>query len=81
MYTNLFEGILLHRTEQSITCKMRLTSSKDEGFILTIVYGYNERNDRRVLWRELRYQNQPYGDIAWLMMGDFNIILMAKENR
>lgn len=50
-------------------------SSTDERFILIVVYGYNERSNRRDLDRELRYQNQLYGNQTWLIMRGFNIIL------
>lgn len=76
---NLFQGKLLHCTDQSITASFTLLSSKgNEEIILTAVYGYNERSNRRELWRELRYQNNIYKDKPWLIMGDFNIVMNSR---
>lgn len=71
----LFEGSQLHSHEQAITLRMKNKNNPGDIFILTVVYGYNAKSNRRESWRELRYQYQIYGNQPWIIMGDFNIVL------
>lgn len=73
-----FQGQVTACSEQHITCKMSFKNSHNKEFYLTVVYGYNERSNRKNLWRELRYQNHTIGDTPWLLMGDFNIIINSR---
>lgn len=75
-----YTGRVLHASAQSKTCRLTYNSSISENFIITVVYGYNEKSNRRNLWQELRYQYQLYGAQLWLLMRDFNIILDKKGN-
>lgn len=46
---NIFEGQVLSCSEQSITCKIKFLPPHSEDFILTVVYGFNEKSRRREL--------------------------------
>lgn len=76
---NILEGKQLHCNEQAITLSIKIKSHPHDTFILTVVYGYNEKSNRRELWRKLRYQHQIYGNLPWIIMGDFNIILDSQD--
>lgn len=71
----LFHAHIIHNEEQCITCKVIVKNQNQDSFYLTMVYGYNEKSRRRDLWASLRYQNTLYGQLPWLIMGDFNIVL------
>lgn len=57
--------------------------SDNSGFVLTVVYAYNEVCERRDLWKELITVNdswvEPNSGRPWCVLGDFNSFLMSNE--
>lgn len=71
-------AVCISSSMQHITCKIDHVSTLKSWYV-TVIYGYNNANDRRQLWAELR---QFYGSIdmeAWLLMGDFNVVRSPGE--
>lgn len=60
---------------QFIHCQVTLLEQKQD-FMLTIVYAHNKKEERRGLWKGLMAFNTTD---PWLIMGDFNDILNAKD--
>ena len=50
--------------------------SKGYSFDITVVYAFNQEERRRNLWKQLM---QLKGEQPWLVMGDFNDILMEED--
>ncbi|XP_020252239.1 uncharacterized protein LOC109829580 [Asparagus officinalis] len=65
---------VLSSSPQQITCSV---NSKDGNFssILSAVYGLNHQETRRNLWLELTQIKQAIGNEAWLLCGDFNVMI------
>ncbi|XP_059306501.1 uncharacterized protein LOC132057943 [Lycium ferocissimum] len=68
-----FEVTLKSSTAQAVTCEVVHTALQTT-FLLTVVYAFNTREERRSLWSYLesvhRGVTQP-----WVLMGDFNAVL------
>ncbi|XP_060968449.1 uncharacterized protein LOC115703846 [Cannabis sativa] len=62
-------------TSQLIHLKISTVESFNS--FLTVVYAFNNRGERRLLWKDIC---ELYSDENWCLMGDFNDIL-AKEER
>ena len=54
---------------------MDQTISLDASFI----YGFNSIQDRRSLWNDLRSISASLGDLPWISLGDFNVVLNPFE--
>ncbi|XP_039071263.1 uncharacterized protein LOC120218382 [Hibiscus syriacus] len=63
--------------DQSITIK---GCFKDIEFFLTTVYGSNDGSIRKHLWTQLCSVEASVGDRAWLIGGNFNVILNVEES-
>ena len=72
---------ILHKSLQSITCKVRLPFVSTE-FVVTFVYGSNCRKMRRELWSELVFlsSSSSSSGMPWLILGDFNQVRFASEH-
>ena len=49
-------------------------------FEASFIYGFNTISERRSLWRDLRLISSSLGDIPWISLGDFNVILDSHES-
>ncbi|XP_020262903.1 uncharacterized protein LOC109838885 [Asparagus officinalis] len=69
---------VLFSSPQQITCSV---NSKDGNFssILSAVYGLNHQETRKNLWMELAQIKQTIGNEAWLLCGDFNVMISNEE--
>ncbi|XP_039066643.1 uncharacterized protein LOC120212383 [Hibiscus syriacus] len=63
--------------DQSITIK---STFGDKVFFLTAVYGSNDSFSRRQLWNQRSTMASVVGSDAWLIGGDFNVILNMEES-
>lgn len=68
----------LRISEQALTCEL-VGLQEQHRFILTIVYGENENEPRRLLWHELNTTKASIGQSPWAIMRDFNIIRYHSE--
>ena len=71
---------LLKNNKQSIDC---MVTVRDNGkhFVLSGVYGLNDRVGRYDLWRDLRSTYAVINGLPWLIMGDFNIVRKQEERK
>ncbi|XP_020266418.1 uncharacterized protein LOC109841907 [Asparagus officinalis] len=69
---------VLYYSPQQVTCSV---NSKDGNFnsILSTVYGFNHQEARKSLWLELTQIKQAIGNQAWLLCGDFNVMISNEE--
>ncbi|XP_062100242.1 uncharacterized protein LOC133806128 [Humulus lupulus] len=75
--TSLFDLDIRICSAQMIHCIAHSIQSKDR-FSRTIVYGFNEDSNRVQLWEDLKdISAQVQG--PWLLVGDFNDILLSNE--
>lgn len=65
-------------TAQVITCEI-LNISGQLNFMMTVVYAYNTKEDRRPLWSYL-YDLSQIIQLPWLVAGDFNA-MMRQDDR
>ncbi|XP_038990950.1 uncharacterized protein LOC120113971 [Hibiscus syriacus] len=63
--------------EQCITLK---GSYNDKPFFISAVYGSNNGVARRHLWAQLVSMDRLVGNVAWLIGGDFNVVLKDEES-
>lgn len=70
---------ILEEAEQYVTCKVTVPLNPAPIHI-TIVYAKCTREERRHLWDDLRNWKQIIQG-PWGVMGDFNVILEAKEKK
>ncbi|KAM7507986.1 hypothetical protein LguiA_018439 [Lonicera macranthoides] len=63
----------LRFNDQSIDCKIVWMTNRKELF-LTGVYGRNTREERHVLWRDLRSFHGVVYNMPWIILGDFNAV-------
>ncbi|XVF57674.1 hypothetical protein PTKIN_Ptkin07bG0001000 [Pterospermum kingtungense] len=52
----------------------------DCSFILSVMYGSNDGIPRRMLWTHFQEVSCYYGDVPWMLVGDFNIIMQGDES-
>lgn len=66
---------LLLVTAQMIHCIITL-EGPCSAFFCSFIYGFNDRSEREILWRDLKGVNTSE---AWVIMGDFNSVLNLDE--
>lgn len=69
---------LISITVQNVTCKVEVRYSR-KVFYATCLYGFNDREPRMELWRDLEVAHRTIGDVSWIVMGDFNIVRHPSE--
>lgn len=69
----------VYKTDQLITC---LVEMQNEEFFCTFIYASNVVEERKVLWRDLcdHHASPMFKDKAWMLMGDYNEILVGDES-
>lgn len=70
----------LYRSPQSITVWIKPVSGGK--FLCSCVHASNFQRDRLLLWEELKYVRDNYGDggTPWILIGDFNVSLSSSEH-
>lgn len=68
----------LARSPQSILCLIRCKVTSFT-FIASFIYGYHTLNQRRELWLELANHPLTKPGLPWILLGDFNNILQARD--
>lgn len=68
---------VLDKSPQMIT--VAIESIRGETFLCSCVYASNFRNDRMILWNEIRQNRELFGS-GWVVMGDFNEVLGSNEH-
>ena len=71
----VFEVTLLAQGAQYAHCKV-LSRDKEIDCCMTVVYGYNTIEQRKVLWNDIRSMASPQ---PWLVWGDFNALLKNQD--
>ncbi|XP_019264059.1 PREDICTED: uncharacterized protein LOC109241742 [Nicotiana attenuata] len=64
-------------TDQAVTC-MVSHNRLQMGFMMTIVYAFNTKEERRSLWNYLDTVSKNVGG-PWIVMGDFNSVLHTDD--
>ncbi|GJW24773.1 RNA-directed DNA polymerase, eukaryota, reverse transcriptase zinc-binding domain protein [Tanacetum coccineum] len=49
-------------------------------FFCTFVYASNNKEERKILWKELYMHKRVIGDYPWALLGDLNVTLNIKEH-
>lgn len=52
----------------------------DRYFFFSVIYTSNSDMERRFLWQDLCLTHSCMSEVAWLLTGDFNVILNMSEN-
>ncbi|XP_039015205.1 uncharacterized protein LOC120145416 [Hibiscus syriacus] len=68
---------VIHVSSQCISIKGHYLSIP---LIITVVYGSNHGILRRQLWQHLFDLGKLYGNLSWVLGGDFNVILNSNES-
>lgn len=76
--TSHFDVMEMFSTSQVMHCLVKQMST-EKYFHCSVVYATNDHVPRRHLWHSLEVYNQLVGDSPWLVLGDFNAILMESE--
>ncbi|XP_019266923.1 PREDICTED: uncharacterized protein LOC109244316 [Nicotiana attenuata] len=64
-------------TDQAVTCKVSHRRLQIE-FMMTVVYAFNTKEERRSLWNYIENMNRNLGG-PWIIMGDFNAVLHTDD--
>ncbi|XP_019229576.1 PREDICTED: uncharacterized protein LOC109210594 [Nicotiana attenuata] len=64
-------------TDQAVTCKVSHRRLQVE-FMMTVVYAFNTREERRSLWSYIENVSKNLGG-PWIVMGDFNAVLHTND--
>ncbi|XP_062093494.1 uncharacterized protein LOC133799495 [Humulus lupulus] len=62
---------IIQETSQMLHCRVRIYS-RNQDFCLTVIYGSNSLESRRVFWTDLVHVQLPIQ--PWLVLGDFNAV-------
>lgn len=73
-----FDVLEIISTDQVIHCVVTILESK-ESFHCSIVYAANEHVKRRDLWHSLQSYSMLTSSSPWIVMGDFNAMLVDSE--
>ena len=74
---NWYEVKKITSSAQMLHCQVN-ERSKGYQFILTVVYGLSTPEQRKSLWKEMETLAKGISQ-PWLLVGDFNVILSAKD--
>nr|XP_033514585.1 uncharacterized protein LOC117279202 [Nicotiana tomentosiformis] len=72
-----FKMNLISMNAQVVTCEVT-HNSLQATFMMTIVYAFNTKEDRRSLWSYLDVVSRSMGS-PWIVMGDFNSVLHIED--
>ncbi|KAA8537950.1 hypothetical protein F0562_027470 [Nyssa sinensis] len=75
----ILEASIIQVLDQVIACKVT-TKQKRTEFIVTTIYGSDDRTIRRTLWRDLKDQSRLGPSVLpWILIRDFNDIRKPEE--
>ncbi|XVF86246.1 hypothetical protein PTKIN_Ptkin18bG0025100 [Pterospermum kingtungense] len=77
LWRNQFQVCHVDSSDQSITC---LVTAHQKQFYFTAVYGANDGANRKNLWMHLKGFYPQLQDHAWMLAGDFNIVVDSSES-
>ncbi|OIS98432.1 hypothetical protein A4A49_60914, partial [Nicotiana attenuata] len=72
-----FQVSVINVTAQAVTCRVT-NICEQTNYIMTIVYEYNSKEERKEFWSYLRDISQR-NHMPWLIVGDFNTVLKQDD--
>ncbi|XP_062075058.1 uncharacterized protein LOC133779074 [Humulus lupulus] len=68
--------LVIVESAQHVHCVVKMAGQVN-AFCLTFVYGFNDIEDRKILWKNLVQLNFPVS--PWLILGDFNSVFYVDD--
>ncbi|KAJ0954856.1 putative RNA-directed DNA polymerase [Helianthus annuus] len=75
---NLADIMIINHNDQAIHCFVKPLDGRSP-FYCSFVYGHVRANKRKPLWRDLEQFGGTINGGAWLVLGDFNVIMEPSE--
>lgn len=76
---SVWKVVVISSSAQQITCSVQHNETMAT-FVVSFIYAFNTSVDRRPLWLELLSVKDNIGEMAWSILGDFNVCLGPHES-